>query len=165
MGNKAYAIVVETIIVPVNGGAVNSTTILNSGSEYMLTASGTFSIGASGDGLADAEYADFSNPPASLIDVTAVGNIDIGISIDGNLPDWGAYASDHIYTILFSGADSAINIRYLDSSYGDNNTSDLTLTISSPVPLPAAAWLLGSSLIALTWSTRRKTPTLRNLDI
>jgi hypothetical protein len=58
----------ETITVPVDGSSVVSNTPLDSGVTYRLRASGTFIVGGPGDHTGDAEYADFSNPPASLQD-------------------------------------------------------------------------------------------------
>ena len=149
------AALLETLSVPTDGNSVNSSTVLLAGTDYIVSVSGTFQVGGPGDGLADAEYADFSDPPNSLLDFTGSG-IDLGVSIDGNNTDWGAYASDHVYSILLSGNNSTIAIRYLDENYLDN-TGNLTLTISSsPVPVPPAAWLFGSGLLGLVGMARCK---------
>ena len=127
-------ILLETISVPVNGSTVASTTVLQSGVEYVFEASGTFRIGGPGDGRGDAEYFNFANPPASLGDFS--GNVDIGLSINGDDPDWGPYRPDHVYEQMFTGLGAAVTASYADTNYSDNS-GDLTLRIFL-VPAPAA---------------------------
>ena len=129
----------ETVVVPVDGSAVSSAMILESGKTYKLRASGTFTIGVVGDGLADAEYADFSNPPASLQDHCAndPAGVDLGIGIDDavidsiRVPNWGPFDPTHVYTIDWAGADAALSLNYHDCDYEDNSGS-LTVVVWSP---------------------------------
>jgi len=125
---------IETISVPIGGGSALSTAVLDAGASYRLEASGTFTIGGPGDGLADAEYADFSNPPGSVIDFTA-GGLDLGISVNDDPPGWGAFSPDHVYNIAIVGEGLPISVGYRDSNYGDNS-GELTLRIFLVGPGP-----------------------------
>lgn len=119
----------ETISVPVDGSVVMSATTLVTGARYKIRASGTFSVGGPGDGRGDAEYANFSNPPASLQDVCGAGSLgeDLGIGIDDPVidgrksPRWGAYSATHEYTIGAPGSGARIGLNYHDCVYGDNS--------------------------------------------
>lgn len=132
----AEYVVLETIEVPTNEIGVISTTVLENGVTYKIRASGTFPIGGPGDGLADAEYADFSNPPASLLD--NCGNVetgvDLGIGINDEVidnvktPFWGPYDSTHVYTVEWIGAGEILSFNYHDCNVGDNSGS-LTVEI------------------------------------
>jgi hypothetical protein len=94
---------IETIIVPVDGTGVASVSALQAGVTYRIVASGTFDTGGPGDNLADAEYADFSNPPSSLLDhcSPAFPDIDLGIAINDSVvdsdkaPHWGDFDPTH----------------------------------------------------------------------
>lgn len=142
---SAMPVLLETITVPVNGSTVASTTVLVANAEYILEASGTFRIGGPGDGLGDAEYFNFANPPASLGDFS--GGVDIGLSINGDDPDWGPYQADHIYEHAFTGLGATVTATYFDTNYADNS-GNLTLRIFL-VPAPAApAAFAGLALIA-----------------
>jgi len=128
----------ERIIVPLNGSTVASTSALALGVTYKLKASGTFHLGGPGDGLGDAEYGDFSNPPTSLIDGCMDGTgIDLAIGInDGTidsetLPDWGPYDPSHVYIVSFVGTGFPISVNYHDCFYADNSGS-LTVEVFEP---------------------------------
>jgi hypothetical protein len=126
----------ETITVPVNGSLVSSTTVLKTGILYKIRASGTSNVGGLGDGLGDAEYANFSNPPSSLQDNCGgtPDGVDLGIGIDDSnndnnkFPLWGNYEPNHVYTIDFAGQGSSISLNYHDCAYNDNSGS-LTVEI------------------------------------
>lgn len=131
---------VETLTVPVDSSAVNSTHFLQSGLGYRVTAWGTFNTGGPGDGLADAEYADFSNPPGSVVDECArdtVTTVDFGLAINDAVvdstrnPDWGAFASDHVYTTTVIGAGAPLTFNYHDCNYSGNSGS-LNVAIDQP---------------------------------
>jgi len=135
----------ETINVPVNGNLVSSTTVLDSGVTYKIQASGTFNVGGLGDGLGDAEYANFSNPPSSLQDNCGgtPDGVDLGIGINDTVNDnakfpfWGGFESSHVYTIDFVGQGSSINLNYHDCAYTDNSGS-LTVEVWRPDPTPTS---------------------------
>ena len=124
--------VIETFEVPTDETALVSKTILQDGKEYQLRSSGTFFIGGPGDGLADTDYFDFSNPPGSVMDGDATGKDRIGLSIDGSILDWGPFTPTHIYTATFVGKKAPIEILYLDTVYFDNIGS-LTLELIDPL--------------------------------
>jgi len=129
----------ETIVVPVDGSSVTSTTILANGVTYDIRASGTFRIGGPGDGLGDAEYADFSNPPASVFSRCFYdpNGLDFGLvinnQVNGNekFPNWGPYSPTHVYSIAFPGAGAPITFSYFDCPTTDNSGS-LTVDILRP---------------------------------
>ena len=126
---------IETITVPVDGSTVISNTVLEIGRRYVLRASGTFVIGGPGDGLADAEYFDFSNPPDSIGDLCLYDpSCDYGLAInddfvsDGKSTHWGAFTPPHVYTIDFTGEGAPIRFTYHDTYY-DGNVGSLTVEI------------------------------------
>ena len=121
----------EQLEVPTNGTARTSTTVLLAGVTYTLRASGTFRIGGPGDGLADAEFADFSNPPSSLLTRCAGSNVDFGIRVNGTKLDWGAFSATHVYEVTFAGTGAAIAVGYQDCNFGDDSGS-LALEIIGP---------------------------------
>lgn len=148
---------VETITVPIDGSSVVSTTPLESGVLYKLRASGTFFIGGPGDRMADAEYADFSNPPSSLLDncPPPFSDVDLGIGINDaqndsdKFPFWGEFSQTHVYIIDFEGLGAPISLNYHDCFYGDN-TGSLTVEIFQPETLPCQACEITAGLVAQT---------------
>lgn len=126
----------ETVIVPVTGSVVSSVTALAPGARYKIRTSGTFTVGGPGDGQGDAEYANFTSPPASLQDVCGAGTLgeDLGIGVNdtaidtSKLPHWGAYSSSHEYTVDAPGTGAPIALNYHDCNYTDNSGS-LTVEI------------------------------------
>ncbi len=127
---KCHPSLQETITVPVDGSVRTSTTTLQAGVAYQIRASGTFFIGGPGDGLADAEYANFLAPQ----DTCTGGGFDLGIGINssGNTPTkfpfWGTYVVTHVYTINFVGQGQPITLLYHDCGPSDNSGS-LTVEI------------------------------------
>ncbi len=132
-GYVAPATLLETKTVPTDGSTVSTTTTLQSGKWYMFKATGTFHIGSPGDGLADAEYGNFSNPPSSLIDLTDTG-VDFGIGINDTTNDsdkapfWGGYSPTHTYYAYVQGTGATATLKYHDNNYPDN-TGSLTVQV------------------------------------
>ncbi|HET9232706.1 MAG TPA: hypothetical protein VFP10_01040 [Candidatus Eisenbacteria bacterium] len=134
---------VETLNVPTDGSIVTSALTLESGTVYQIRASGTFHIGERGDSTADAEYADFSNVPSSVIDNCPDSTlaIDMGIGINDavndslKVPRWGDFRSDHVYTIEFTGAGAPVTFTLHDCNYADNSGS-LTVEILAQTVIP-----------------------------
>ncbi len=130
-GIPCYTLQEPPISVPVDLSTVTSTTVLASGVSYKIRASGTFFIGGPGDGLADAEYFDFTNPTDECC------GMDIGLAINmptsptpDKFPFWGDYNPSHVYTIDFVGQGAPISLSYRD---GDrNNTGFLTVEVFAP---------------------------------
>lgn len=128
---SAFAQTIETVVVPTDSSTNSSMFSLKANVEYELRATGTFTIGGPGDGLADAEFADFSDPPGSVFDNASTG-LDFGMTIDGVKPDWGEFNPNHEYSIFFIGKNSPIAVGYVDSFFSDN-FGQLTLAIIEPV--------------------------------
>lgn len=150
--NADSTTLLDTIVVSTGGETAWSTFTPIEGETYILEASGTFHVGGPGDQTADAQYADFSNPPESLIDIVPAMSVNIGIMVDGESPDWGAYDGDHVYQQEYVGKGTAISFMYMDSFYGDNE-GELTVNVMQVVPAPAGmALLLGGGVVA----TRRR---------
>jgi hypothetical protein len=116
---------VETIVVPVDGSSVASSVAVLDGVTYKIRALGTFFIGGPGDGLGDAEYIDFSNPPSSLFTqcVFDPSLCDYGLGINAPIVDgtrspfWGSFNPGHEYTIDFAGLGAPISFNYHDDVY------------------------------------------------
>ena len=148
----ANAALVDSFDMPVDGSATSSI-ILTSGVSYTIRVSGEFFIGGPGDGLADAEFFDFTNP------IDAIGANDFGIQIDGADTAWGAFNPTHVYTITFVGTGAALDFSYFDTNYADNQGNLRVDIFDSPpnvVPLPAAAWFMGAGVAAYGASRRKK---------
>ena len=148
----ANAALVDSFDMPVDGTTASSI-ILTAGETYTIEVSGEFFIGGPGDGLADAEFFDFTNP------IDTAGSLDFGVQIDGADTAWGAFDPTHVYTITFVGTGAAIDFSYFDTNYGDNQGSlHVNIFDSNPdaVPLPAAAWFMGAGVAAYGASRRKK---------
>lgn len=147
---------VETVSVPVDGSSVTSQTSLKDGVIYKLQANGTFFVGGPGDSLADAEYADFSNPPASVIDLCIDGSVDLGIGINDfstdtvTFPDWGQYQESHIYEFELQGIGQTISLSYHDCAYSDNS-GELIVEIYQKISLTGNTWLLNANGNKYIW--------------
>lgn len=121
-------VVIDTLVVPVNGLTVLSTVSLQSGVGYRLRASGTFVIQSPLGTQGDAEWWDFTN----LMD--GVVGVDVGIAVNDTLvdatrtPDWGPYAPTHVYEIAWTGDGQQIVAQLHDGNFS-NNTGSLTLEI------------------------------------
>jgi hypothetical protein len=126
-------VLLESVTVPVNGTSVISTTVLAAGVTYTLRASGTFRVGGPGDGLADAEYANFASPPASLLDACTTAPVDIGIAVNGAKRRWGAFSPAHLYEITIDGTGTPVSFHYQDCNPRDNSGS-LRVDIFGPTP-------------------------------
>jgi len=134
---------VETLSVPTNGSTVMSTLSLESGTAYKLRASGTFHVGVRGDSTGDAEYADFSNVPASVVDSCGDTSsvVDLGLGVNDAVndssksPRWGAFANDHVYTVDFTGLGAPVSFTFHDCDYSDN-TGALTVEVLAPAVIP-----------------------------
>jgi hypothetical protein len=129
---------IEAVTVPVDGRPVTSNNSLALGKAYKLRASGTFPVGGPGDGLADAEYANFRNPPASLLNHCSDGSgVDLGLGIDDSVndgsktPSWGSFEPTHVYVVEFVGKGAPIKINYHDC-FSEDNSGSLKVEIFGP---------------------------------
>ena len=114
---------VERLTVPTDGSSVISQTKLEFGRPYKVRAWGTFDVGSPGDGLGDAEYANFSNPPATLID--SCSNVDLGLAINTPMPSekvtrWGTDCASHAYTLDVVGQGAPLDFSFHDCTFADN---------------------------------------------
>jgi hypothetical protein len=130
---------VETLNVPTDGSTVTSTLSLENGTAYKLRASGTFHVGVRGDSTGDAEYADFSNVPGSVVDSCGDSSsvVDLGLGVNDAVndssksPRWGPFANDHVYTVDFTGLGAPVGFTFHDCDYSDN-TGTLTVEVLAP---------------------------------
>ncbi len=143
--------------VPITAGAVSSSTTLLNGVEYKIRVSGIFFIG--GPGHADAEWA-FT--PANTGEIDHAGNnpalVDLGVGINDaavdndKQPEYGAFATNHIYEVDFTGLGSTIDVNYHDSNYGDNSYiqgESFILEIFAPIPPPDNDQVVGGEIIPI----------------
>jgi hypothetical protein len=133
----------ETVIVPATKGTpTDSTTVLESGKDYLIEVSGTYFFRAEGNPngwLADAEYAyrkDYLGYSSDdLVWHKGDGGpysepyngLDLCIDINVNT-DWGEFNEDHVYSILYPGEGVALSFVIKDNVYSDNAGS-LTVKI------------------------------------
>jgi hypothetical protein len=140
----------ETILVPADGTPRTSSTVLQSGVTYKILVSGTVNVGGQGSGTADAEFADFSNVPTSLVDDcmdATNAQVDIGLAINDSqldaskLPNWGEFNSGHVYRIDYVGTGAPITLGFHDCNYSDNSgnlvVQILGPSIQPPTPPPS----------------------------
>jgi hypothetical protein len=124
----APRVLLETLVVPSDGTRITSTTVLALGDPYVLVASGTFvAVPPAVDPMADAEYWDMTDPAEGPKDLDTTNNIDFGLAIDvtdvgpTKTPQtWGAYRSDHTYTVAFTGRGATLSAVLFDCCYNDN---------------------------------------------
>ena len=134
---------VETVSVPVNGSTVPSTLSLTSGTVYKIRVSGTAHVGVQGDSTGDAEYADFSNVPTSVINSCgdSTTTVDLGLGVNdaqndsSKSPNWGAFSGNHTYTVDFTGTGAPVSFTYHDCDYSDNSGT-LMVEILAPTVIP-----------------------------
>jgi hypothetical protein len=126
----------ETIIVPVDGSVVSSTTALAAGVWYKLRATGTAVDGA---WTVDAEYRSMAgHSPVQDIACRDEARTDSGIGINDAVndilktPKWGAFSDSHSYTIDFAGTGATINLNYHDCDY-EANSGSLTVHVFRPL--------------------------------
>lgn len=142
----------QTIVVPTDGSVHHAGPFPGTiGNSYMLQVFGTFHIGGPGDQMGDAEYADFSNPPASLQDFS--GLVDLGVTVNGVKLRWGPYASNHVYETPYTPTTSTFDISYLDSDYTDNSG---VIFLNVTVPEPSAILLSMAATLALIGLRRNR---------
>lgn len=139
-----------------NGDMTKTGIVSEIGKKYFIRISGTFRIGGPGDGLADAEFADFSNPPYSLLDYTDDGD-DLGVTVNGVKPRYGAYSPSHIYTYSFTGDGSIIRFAYFDIGYGYNfGTLKVELFDTDPSDDPPASTTVTiKQAVQIAWTSQK----------
>ena len=129
----------EVVTVPVNGSVVTTTSPLDKGLSYRVRASGSAVVG--GPGLGDAEYF-YDQALASAIDRCGDSptGVDGGLAIDdlandsAKFPQWGGFASSHVYTVDIIGRGLPINFSYHDCGFSDNSGA-LSAEIFRPTTL------------------------------
>lgn len=124
-------ILIETVSVDSNNSSgATSTATLNSGTQYLVEASGTFENGAQNS--ADSEYISYEqwinwmdgNPLwPGMYGIIDYWN-ELDFQINNQFINWGNYNSDHIYKTLLSGNDAQANFRVFDG-YPNAQTEDV----------------------------------------
>jgi len=139
-------------------GAADQTVYSNSD---INSQSGSLIVYPTGGNYQDVDSANYSNLVQSNIPLRLVysGN-DVQPFIGTGTFTFQQFAN---YTINFSASDPALSVMYgvwpYNADYRVRYTFDCTsCEPSSPVPLPAAAWLLLSGLAGLSFMGRRKAP-------
>jgi len=127
-----------------------SNVILESGKKYLLKASGT---AFAGDYIwFDAKYSNskYNTPPDSWTDDVAkyetYGPTLLGLAVDGDFVDWGAYNLTHVYYWNMDGSGSCVPLWIYDVWY-PNNEGSLTVDIY----LEESAWA-GSAVGQISFS-------------
>lgn len=138
--------------VSTTGGSTPSGISSVVGQQYSIRVTGTFAIGGPGDGLADAEYANFQNPPSTLLDFTDTG-ADLGITLNGTKPRFGAYSAAHTYTFSFTGDGAPIYFGYRDSGYVDNVGTLRIELFDTAVPDPIPTTVVIRPAVQVAWTS------------
>lgn len=150
----ASATVIDAFNLDVTSAAgTDSTAVLAAGVTYELQVSGTFTLGNNPTRhVADAEFFNLASDPLTPLDAT--NTLEIGVGVDGQDIDFGAFNASHVYTALIVGTGSTINVFYSDSPLGDNRGS-LQVQLST-VPVPAGIGLMLTALGGLGFARRFK---------
>lgn len=120
---------VETKLVPVDGSSVTTSTTLDVGKLYKITATGFFKLNQ-GAQRADAYYGrwnptadEYSRWPTVLRYGLSIDDPTTGMQLT---PHWGPPATDsaHTYTIFVEGNGEPLSLNYHDSYYVDNSIDD-----------------------------------------
>ena len=145
---QATVIIDETFNLDVTtANGTDSSVSLQSGIEYQIEVSGTFSIGVTL--LADAEYWDIPDNPKDTLFT------DIGVRINGADINWGPFNSSNVYSTTFVGLGSPVNLTYNDNNNYSDNSGSLQVTISH-VPEPTILALMGLGLAGIGFARKKK---------
>ncbi|MDP9174256.1 MAG: Ig domain-containing protein, partial [Planctomycetota bacterium] len=124
--NSYAAQPIQSLLMPLDNSTIQTIT-LATGVHYKLQASGAFQI-ASNPYYADAQYMFDGTNIYQQVNSTQSG-INYGIAINDSVLDqnkpayWGAYSSNHIYSIDIVGTGKPISISYHDDDAFDNKTT------------------------------------------
>ena len=97
-----------------------------------------------------------------FFDAPGIGDWDIDKLIDNDKIDESFYADTGIFTVLEVSGEDSIRFSFIMTDGSDNLSGSGCIGYSncglapSAVPVPAAAWLFGSSLLGLVGIGRRK---------
>ena len=132
---------VETVSVPSNASAgASSSNALEAGKDYRLVATGTWHDSSTANHHIDAEYCTFDNWATHIDGTISWGPNQKDLQVDGIFVDWGAFNTEHEYTLLVPGTGAVLAFRIFDGKanatppaiestwYGDN-VGNLTVTI------------------------------------
>jgi hypothetical protein len=121
---------IESLIVASDGSAVTTAAATDTGATYRLAASGVFRWGGcdatacpGGAACNYDRYGDAYYRSDDCWGTTTSGFSYISLYIDGEQVDWGAYSSDHVYSIdvAGTGAPLAFSVVDCDNCYVDNS--------------------------------------------
>ena len=136
----------EAVVNVKSSSFYNTSIDLVKGNTYRIVASGTMLIrpATANNGWqeyhADAEFtrledADNGGVPKNRTQDTQ--SVNVGIGLNNNEPNWGAYNPDHIYTrfITHTTASQKLKLKFFDSAYADNlNDGNLKIDVYEQSP-------------------------------
>ena len=97
-------------------GGEDSTITLESGKSYKFEVSGTWEDSSQLNHFNDAEYVTFTSWVTHMDGTPNWGPDQKDLQINEGFVNWGIYASDHVYTLLFNGTGSLVNFRIFDGT-------------------------------------------------
>ena len=107
----------ETLTVDAaNVDGKNSSDILESGKSYKFEVSGMWEDTSQANHFNDAEYVTFDSWTNYMDGTPNWGPNQKDLQINQSFVNWGIYASDHVYTLLFDGTGSLVNFRIFDGT-------------------------------------------------
>jgi hypothetical protein len=130
-------------------GRTNEYTFTATDAQNMLTAALVWNLDVSGDLASETLH----HLGLSLLDATAGGTL---VSTSASLID----NTQNLWLSLIAGHDYTLQVFSIESGDFNRGYALAWNIAAAPVPLPAAVWLIGSGMMALVGSVRRR----RRLD-
>lgn len=131
---------VEVVTLPGQGETVATDAPLEAGAPYRVEVVGAVGVSGPTGPQADAEYVGFDSP------LDAIGDIDVGVLLDGAPVDWGPYTNDHVYSTDLIGTGTPLSMAFADTFAADNVGSLTVLVYRIPEPGCFALALMAAGL-------------------
>lgn len=108
---------IETLTVDAaNVDGKDSSDVLESGKSYKFEVSSMWEDTSQANHFNDAEYVTFDSWTNYMDGTPNWGPNQKDLQINQSFVNWGIYASDHVYTLLFDGTGSLVNFRIFDGT-------------------------------------------------